>query len=64
MNKVLIVASVASMIDQFNMGNILLLRDMGYKVDIACNFKDGNSCSDEQINKLISKLTDLNVRCY
>lgn len=35
---VLMLASVASMIDQFNMSNIDILLNMGYKVDVACNF--------------------------
>ena len=36
--KVLVVASVASMIDQFNIPFIKLMIDMGYHVDVACNF--------------------------
>ena len=41
--KALIVASVASMIDQFNMQNIELLLEKGYDVDVACNCKEGNT---------------------
>ena len=37
--KVLVVASVASMIDQFNIPFIKLMIDMGYHVDVACNFE-------------------------
>ena len=37
--KALMLASVASMIDQFNMQNIQLLLDNGYQVDVACNCK-------------------------
>ena len=36
--KVLMLSSVASMIDQFNMSNIRLLLEMGYEVVVACNF--------------------------
>lgn len=64
MKRVLIIASVASMIDQFNMPNIKLLKDMGYSVDVACNFKEGNTCSDEKIEKLKQELKRMNVRCY
>ncbi len=39
-NKFLMVATVASMIGQFNMDNIYILLDMGYEVHVACNFKD------------------------
>lgn len=40
MKKVLIVATVPSMIGQFNMSNIKILQNMQYKVEVACNFKD------------------------
>lgn len=45
MKRALLVASVASMVDQFNMQNIRLLKELGYHVDVACNFVDGNTCS-------------------
>lgn len=47
--KVLLLASVASMIQQFNMRNIKILQEMGYEVEVACNFETGNTCSPEQI---------------
>lgn len=59
--KVLIVASVASMIDQFNMSNIRLLLKLGYEVHAACNFKEGNTCDDNQIQKLQQTLDQLHV---
>lgn len=64
MKKVLILASVASMIDQFNMPNIELLQNMGYNVDVACNFKEGNTCSDEKIEELKSTLKKMNIQCF
>lgn len=54
--KALILASVASMIDQFNMQNIQLLLDNGYDVDVACNCKVGNTISDERVQDLIQGL--------
>lgn len=57
-------ASVASMIDQFNMPNIALLQKLGYQVDVACNFIEGNTCSDERVAELKQKLQDMHVRCY
>lgn len=63
MNKVLIVASVASMIDQFNMPNIKILQDLGYEVNVACNFKNGSTCTDEKIIELRKKLDVINVKC-
>ena len=57
-------ASVASMIDQFNIPNIKLLIEMGYKVDVACNFINGNTCSDAKIAELKKKLKEMDVDCY
>ena len=62
--KALIVASVASMIDQFNMQNIELLLENGYDVDVACNCKEGNTISDDRISELIDKLKKKNVTTY
>ena len=59
--KALIVASVASMIDQFNMQNIQLLLDNGYQVDVTCNCKEGNTISDERVQSLIKRLADKGV---
>lgn len=64
MKNALIVASVASMIDQFNRDNINLLKDLGYKVSVACNFNAGNTCSSERIIKLKQDLNDQGVDIY
>lgn len=64
MKRVLMLASVASMIDQFNMPNIALLQKLGYEVDVACNFIEGNTCSDERVAELKQKLQDMHVCCY
>lgn len=64
MKRVLVLASVASMIDQFNMPNIMLLKKMGYEVDVACNFKEGNTCSDEKIRELKDSLKAIDVEFY
>lgn len=57
-------ASVASMIDQFNMPNIQLMKDMGYEVDVATNFLKGSTCSNEKIVALKETLKGMNVRCF
>lgn len=62
--KVLVAASVASMIDQFNMPNIRLLLDLGYEVHVACNFKKGNTCDDRRIKKLKNRLHALHVTLH
>ena len=59
--KVLLLASVASMIDQFNMGNIRMLLDMGYEVHVACNFVKGNTCDQRRIRKFKKELEKMQV---
>lgn len=62
--KVLIAASVASMIGQFNMSNIRLLQDMGYEVHVICNFQKGNTCDHKSITKLKQTLHKMQVPCF
>lgn len=64
MKRALILASVASMIDQFNMPNIHLLKEMGYRVDVATNFLYGSTCSDDRIAILKETLKSMNVQCF
>ena len=52
------------MIDQFNMPNIRLMKEMGYEVDVATNFLKGSTCSDEKIAVLKKNLQEMNVRCF
>ena len=60
--RVLMLASVASMIDQFNMPNIRLMQDEGYQVHVACNFEEGNTCDVRRIQQLKDMLHQLGVR--
>jgi glycosyltransferase involved in cell wall biosynthesis len=64
MKKVLILASVASMVDQFNMVNIDILIKMGYEVDVAANFIEGNTCSIERITEFKKELETKSIRYY
>lgn len=64
MKKALVLASVASMIDQFNMPNIRLMKEMGYEVDVATNFLKGSTCSDEKIAALRKTLNEMGVKCF
>ena len=54
-------ASVASMIDQFNLPNIRLLLELGDQVHVACNFKEGSTCDGKRIRKLQKKLDRMRV---
>jgi len=62
--KMLMLASVASMIDQFNMPNIRLLQSMGYEVHVACNFRKGNTCDDTRIHLFRRELKAQGVVCH
>lgn len=62
--KVLLAASVASMVLQFNLPNIKILLAMGYKVHVACNFKEGNTCGKRQVQELLQILNSLHVQCH
>lgn len=62
--KALMLASVASMIDQFNMENIALLQNMGYKVDVACNFLQGSTSSEERMADFRKELEEKQIRAF
>lgn len=62
--KALMVASVASMIDQFNRENISLLQTMGYEVDVACNFEVGNTSSEERVKRFRQELQKQEVGTF
>lgn len=59
MKKVLIVASVASMIGQFNITNIEILQEQGYEVHVACNLHDESVWTKERTQLLLDKLSEL-----
>lgn len=62
--RALMTATVPSMIGQFNMNNIELLLDLGYEVDVACNFNDHSVWSEEKIFHFKNKLELMNVNIY
>ena len=57
MKKALMVASVASMIDQFNMRNIAILEQLGYQVEVAANFFQGSNTSSQRVAEFREELT-------
>lgn len=63
-SKVLMAASVASMIDQFNMPNIRLMQQLGYEVHVACNFREGNTCDKKRVQKLQTTLKKMKVAMH
>ncbi len=64
MKKALHVASVASMIDQFNMENIEVLQELGYEVDVAANFEFGSTSSKERVEAFKKELVDKNISIF
>lgn len=64
MKRALMYASVASMIQQFNINNIKILQDLGYQVDVACNFQFGSTISQEKVEKLKADLNIMHINYY
>lgn len=62
--RMLLVASVPSMIGAFNMDNIDILLGMGYEVHVACDFKDRSVWDEDKVKQLVSKLRHLNIPCH
>lgn len=61
MKRALMYASVASMIQQFNMENIRLLLEQGYEVDVACNMEQGSTITSERIDAMKQELKEMGV---
>lgn len=64
MKRVLMVASVVSMIESFNRDNIRMLQEMGYQVDVATNFEWGSMYSSEKIARIKQDLQDSSVGLF
>ena len=64
MKKVLMVASVPSMLGQFNIGNLQLLQSMGYQVEVACNFNDRSVWTEDCVKKFQDQLQEMNISYY
>jgi Glycosyltransferase len=64
MKKALMTASVASMIEFFNMNNIQLLQSMGYEVHVACNFEKGNVSEQSRVKEFQRQLVSNGIKSY
>ncbi len=60
--KVFLVASVPSMIGQFNMLNIQVLQEMGYQVEVGCNFLDRSIWGEKRVKEFEKELEEKKVR--
>ena len=47
----LMLATTAAMIEQFNKNNILILEEMGYEVHVTGNWNEGNPISNERLDE-------------
>lgn len=61
--RVLMVATVPSMIGQFNMNNIKLLHEMGYQVDVAADFTDTSIWPEERTKRFKNQMMEMGVEC-
>ena len=62
--KALLIASMASMLDNFNRGNIDILLDIGYELTLASNFcTKADSNSKEKIDQFLNEMKTKGVRC-
>lgn len=64
MKKVLQLASVASILDQFVMGHIEVLLELGHQVSVAANFQFGNNTSSKRVEEFRLELKKLGVKVY
>jgi len=62
--RVLMLATTAAMIEQFNKTNIAILNDMGITVDVIGNFDEGNPISGERLEKFKDWIEERNGVCY
>lgn len=62
--KILILATTASMIEQFNMHNIQLLQSLGAEVHVGTNFIKPGTITIDKSNTLIKKLNEKNVETH
>lgn len=62
--KALQLASVASMIDQFNIPNIKIQQSLGYQVDVAADFTSPGNITLERANELKKMLAAMKVRVF
>lgn len=60
--KAIILTTVPSTIEQFNMENIKLLKKLGYKVEVASNFNVTGNIDNNRFNEFLNELKQLDVR--
>lgn len=64
MKKILMVSTIASTIAQFNMNNINILNDMGYQVDVACDYTNKEFWPPKKIEEFEEEIKHLGGKIY
>lgn len=64
MKKILVTATVPSMIGLFNMNNIHILQQLEYEVHVACNWNDTSIWTNKKTNELKQILINKSVKIY
>lgn len=62
--RILILATTASMIEQFNMHNIRILQSLGAEVHVGTNFNSPGTITKQASKRLISILEQEDVKCH
>lgn len=57
-------ATTAAMIKQFNMENIRLLQELGYQVEVACNFEQGSIFGMEKVAQFREELRHMGIEAH
>ena len=60
--KAIILTTVPSTIEQFNMENIKLLKKLGYKVEVASNFNVTGNIDNNRFKEFLTELKKLDVK--
>ena len=61
-NKAIILTTVPSTIEQFNMANIKLLKKLGYKVEVASNFNLTGNIDNTRLENFKKELKDMGIK--
>lgn len=62
--RALMTATVPSMIGQFNMNNIKILLELGFEVDVACDFYDRSVWSEEKVLKFQNEMQKMGIQLF
>lgn len=63
-NRILMLASVASMIDLFNADNLDILEALSCKIDVAANFSNGSITSQKRVDAYKKELENRSINVY